>query len=118
MHRRPLTRSQTDKAKSVERPGSSAPPRQSQIPRRGRTNPPPSVTPIKIEELKGSSSSPSSPSSSSASYTESLSPPPSPTMDDRLPPPPPPVAPKSLADYNKPSAASVRSSIAVPCIEG
>ncbi|CAN1725476.1 hypothetical protein LINPERHAP1_LOCUS100 [Linum perenne] len=75
MHRRPLKRSQTDKAKSVERPGSSAPPRHSQIPRRGRTNPPPSVTPIKIEELKESSSSPSSPSSSSASYTESLSPP-------------------------------------------
>ncbi|CAN1725477.1 hypothetical protein LINPERHAP1_LOCUS100, partial [Linum perenne] len=39
-------------------------------------------------------------------------------MDDRLPPPPPPVAPKSLADYNKPSATSVRSSIAVPRIEG
>ncbi|CAN1159510.1 hypothetical protein LINPERHAP2_LOCUS22755 [Linum perenne] len=87
IHCRLWTRSQTDKAKSIERPGSSGPPRQSQIPKRGRTNPLPSVTPIKIEELKESSSSSSSPSSSSASYTKSLSPPPSPRMTDHLPPP-------------------------------
>ncbi|CAN1156197.1 hypothetical protein LINPERPRIM_LOCUS20056, partial [Linum perenne] len=52
MHHRPLTRLQSaknDEAKIVARPGSYAPPNQSQISKRGRTNPPPSVTPIKIE---------------------------------------------------------------------
>ncbi|CAN1853215.1 hypothetical protein LINPERHAP1_LOCUS40943 [Linum perenne] len=114
MHHRPLTRSltKTDKAKSVEIPGSSAPSKRLQIPKQGRIDQPPSFTPIKIEEPKESSSS----SSSSASSTVSLSPPPSPRMDDQLPPPP--AAPKSLADYNKPSATSVRSSIAVPRIDG
>ena len=114
MPHRPWTRSQTEQAKIAGNPGSSATPLRSQILKEGRSNP--FITPIKIEEPKESSSSPSSPSSSSALYTESLSPPPSPTMDDQLPPPPP--AQKSLADYNKPSATSVRSAIAVPRIEG